>query len=83
MAAPWALISSFEVAQSMGFEGEFRPMGTPSADRRLIAVIPHDRQEGKNPFLATNLHRKNRGASPTVSPNWPRFMANLTDFNSS
>ena len=56
-----------------GLQARVSPMETPAADPRLIAVISHD----------ANLHRKNRGASSTVAPDCPRFMAILTDFNSS
>jgi hypothetical protein len=37
----------------------------------LCCVIPHD------PISVAKIEE------PTVSPNWPRFMANLNSFNSS
>ena len=48
-----------------GLQQRISPTGTPSADRKLIAVSPHD----------PDLQRKNRGTSPTVSPSFPTLPA--------
>ncbi len=73
MAAPWALISSFEVAQSMGFKGDFRQW------EHLLLIGDSSRLALTIPISIAKIEEPAR----QCRPNWPRFMVNLNDFNSS
>ena len=48
----WCVISTFQVAESMGLQGRVSPVGGPPADRRLIPVSfdPHRNPVSRRPF---------------------------------